>query len=715
MIISQIHAQNILRYTKLALQDLPPAGTIGISGPNESGKTSIVEIIGLALFGRTSTVESSDLTKIVKWGQFDGLIRLEFTARDGNSYTVSRQFDRDGTQSAQLFQTGSQTPMARGVEAVDESIVQLGGFTYQRFIDSFYLAQRTIIAPEVLKETVKVLSGVQTLENISTECEADIRSAQEALIPLEPKMNAAQKQLVDLNIQDQTLSDLQNQRQESLDQISHAELEISQRQSASSALQAAYQKVAEQVQQIGTTEVQSSLANWNQKAGQLKEAVANLEQTGQQVQAEALVSGVSSWLDDFQSTLRAFTPVQETADARRGHQAWLLGAGDRPGGISDDSLRPLPDRKASLNEQLARAVSKRTQMGTGFAVLLVATFIALLFVGHAPAAILLGCIAFVFFTLTTLRASDVVSCKQEIARLDHEADSVRQEVCTLDTLADLPLPDQLVALQGIDDDALSASAASFANRAGAVLLNTDALTAQVDALNNGVAESEKAVQKTLQRLKSEVLECRSRMAASKQQCESLEQSIRQEEARREAAGQLKQHIAEIESERSELLNQIAVRRAAQQLLEGCYPRLFGRFDLEMQSVASQIMPLLTEDRYQSLRIGEDLDIQAFSKEKGDFVNLSEVSGGTYFQLMLAIRLALSQALISSTVDSQEFIILDEPFAFFDATRTQKTLEILPHISDNIAQTWILAQSFDEENMLDLHLRCSRDREELVSP
>ena len=714
MIISQICAENILRYSKLDLQNLPASGIIGISGPNESGKTSIVEIIGLALFGRTSTVESKDLTKIVKWGQFDGSIRLEFTARDGNSYTVSRRFDRDGTQAAQLFQTGSQMPMARGVEAVNESIVQLGGFTYQRFIDSFYLAQRTVVAPGVLKETVKVLSGVQTLENISAECEADIKAAQEALIPLEPKISAAQKQLVDLNIQDRALSDLQNQRQASLDQISHAESEIAQRQSSSSALQAACQKVVEQVEQMGAAGSQSSLASWNDKAAQLKEAVSTLEKIGQQAPAERLTSGVRSWLDDFQNILDAFTPVQERVDARRSRQAWLLGEGDRPSS-SNGSLRPLPERKAQLSQQLVSAGAKRTQMGAGFGVLLVATFIVLLLIGHAPAAILLGCISFVLFTLTTLRASDVVSCRQEIARLDYEAEGVRQEVRTLDALVDLPFSDQIIALQGIDDEALSAAVANFANSAGSALLNTDALVAKIDALNNAAAKSEKAVQETQQHLESEILECRNRIEADKQNVESLEKSIRQEEARRAAADQLKRQIAEIESQRSEHLNQIGVRRAAQHLLEGCHPRLFGRFDLEMQSVASQIMPLLTEDRYQNLRISEDLDIQAFSKEKGDFVNLSEVSGGTYFQLMLAIRLALSQALISSTVHGQEFIILDEPFAFFDTKRTHQTLEILPQISDEIAQTWILAQSFDEESLLDVHLRCSRDREELVFP
>ena len=479
MIISQIHAENILRYTKLDLQNLPDSGIIGISGPNESGKTSVVEIICLALFGRTSTVEGNDLTKIVKWGQFDGSIRLEFIARDGNSYSVSRQFDRDGTRSAQLSQTGSQTPMARGVEAVDEAIVQLGGFTYQRFVDSFYLAQRNIVAPDVLKETVKVLSGVQTLDNIASECEADIRAAQEALIPLEPKISTAQKQLADLNIQDNALSELQKQRQSSLEQIAQAESQIAQHQATSSSLQVAARKVAEQVEQVGTAGVQSSLSDWNHQAAQLQEATANLEHAGQQAQAGAMASGVNSWLDDLQATLGAFRPVQERAQARRGQQTWLLGEGERPDmtdglteGMTDNSQRPLPEQKAQLSQQLAGAVAKRTQMGAGFAIFLVASTAALWLVGHAPAAILLGCIAFVFFVFITLRASDVVSCKQEIARLDHETDLIRQEVRTLDAAAELPLPEHIAALQSIDDEALVTSATSFADGAGACVLNT---------------------------------------------------------------------------------------------------------------------------------------------------------------------------------------------------------------------------------------------------
>ena len=83
--------------------------------------------------------------------------------------------------------------------------------------------------------------------------------------------------------------------------------------------------------------------------------------------------------------------------------------------------------------------------------------------------------------------------------------------------------------------------------------------------------------------------------------------------------------------------------------------------------------------------------------------------------MLALRLALSQALISASLCGVESLILDEPFAFFDAQRTRKTLEILPQVSPEIEQMWIIAQQFDDDSPFTLHLNCSRDSEVLSAP
>ena len=713
MIIKQIQAENILRYTKVALTNLPTVGVIGISGPNESGKTSTVEIICLALFGRTSTVEGGELTKVVKWGQFSGSVTLEFVARDKNCYTVTRQFDRDGTQAAQLMQSGSTTPIARGGEAVNEAVVQLGGFTYQRFVDSFYLVQRNMVAPEVLKETVKVLSGVQTLDNIHAECESDIRTSQDAIIPLEPKISAVQKQLAELNIQGDTLSQLQAQRQSELDGATQAEADIAQRRSASASLQTAATHVAEQVEQLSAAGSDTSLVQWQDNAQQLDEALASLAEACRNVQDDVSAqAGLNTWVSGLKNQVAAFAPVQEKVAARRERQVWLIGEGERPSAETSER-KPLPEQQSALSDQLAAATSRRSLMiGLGLASLV--AVLAAWVMAQASIAIGLGVLVFIFFVLVTFRAADVLGCRQELEQVGHEIETVRNEIQMLDTVKEPSLSDHVAMLQGIDDEDLSASVASFAAGDGAELLDADKLSSKVRVLCKTLGESEKGVQRVQERLEAEIDHGTIQIDSHNKQAQQLDQKIANEQARRDIADQLKEQISGFEKERSEHLQQISVRRAAQQLLEGTHPRLYGRFNIELQQVVRNIVPLLTEDRYENLRVGEDLEIQALSKEKGDFVSLSEVSGGTYFQLMLAIRLALSQAIITSSVGGDEFIILDEPFAFLDTKRTQKTLEVLPHMSNEIEQTWILAQSFDDESQLDLHLRCSRDNEDLIA-
>ena len=717
MIITQIRAENILRYAKLHLSKLPPVGLIGISGPNESGKTSIVEIVCLALFGRTSTVEATQLTKIIKWGQFSGALWVDFRVRDGNTYTVSRQFDGDGTCTAQLAQTGSPIPLARGLEAVNEMIVQLGGFTYQRFVDSFYLAQRNVIAPEVLKQTVRVLSGIQTLNNISAECESEMRTAQDALIPIESKINTVQQQLADLDIHPAALGQLQTQRQSRLDALKQAEAKRERMTSAASGLQTAVERVAGQLEQLAETAPAKSLAEWHATARGLSAASQQLAEAYQAAGVDAAAgAGLKSWLSQLEDELGAFEPVRRDLSARRESQSWLVGEGERPAQANSD-LQPLAQRRTALSDALSSARQRRWLM-VGLGVLGLVATSGIPFVSQAIYALGSGVFAFVFLVLASLRAADVVSCRQELTRLDLQAEATRSELQTLDQAEQLPVAEQVAVLQTLAqtsaDDRLSASVTGFVEGRGEPFMTREGLGEKLVELRRIVADNEQSVCQSQDRLKAEVAHQTGHVDTCQKELEQLDRDINHEQNRLDTAKQLKQHISDLEHQRGECLEHIAVRRAAQQLLDSTHPRLLGSFNLELQKVAGRIVPLLTEQRYVNVRIGEDLDLQALSREKGDFVSLSEISGGTYVQLMLAVRLALSQALITSTVQGEECLVLDEPFAFFDAKRRREALAVLPRISEEIEQTWVLAQDFDETSQLDLHVRCSRDTDELIA-
>ena len=69
MIIHSVKASNVLKYASLQLEDIPERGLIAITGPNESGKSSIGETVCFALFGRTFSLDFDELTKIIRWDE----------------------------------------------------------------------------------------------------------------------------------------------------------------------------------------------------------------------------------------------------------------------------------------------------------------------------------------------------------------------------------------------------------------------------------------------------------------------------------------------------------------------------------------------------------------------------------------------------------------------------------------------------------------------
>ena len=160
-------------------------------------------------------------------------------------------------------------------------------------------------------------------------------------------------------------------------------------------------------------------------------------------------------------------------------------------------------------------------------------------------------------------------------------------------------------------------------------------------------------------------------------------------------------------------HRIEIRELAGELLEGATRRISQRFNRNLRDLVARTLPLITENRYEHLQIGEDLSVRVFSSQKRDFIELDEISSGTQRQIMLAVRLALSQELVERTGRELQFLILDEPFAFFDEERARSSLAVLPELSEQIAQVWIIAQSFPRDSGFAVHLECARDIDRLV--
>jgi exonuclease SbcC len=211
VIIHGIRAANVLKYAELAI-DLSDRGLIAISGANESGKSSIGETICFALFGRTFSIGPDEIVKIVRWGENDCSVELEFSVED-QRYRLSRYLDRDGTHSAKLNTVEDpEDPVARGVKAVEDKLLVILGFAYEEFVESFYLAQREITTPHPHSHAVKLMAGVAPLETVGEALSSEIEERREMIGEIEAEWEAVDNDVKSLAIQEGHLPHLEDDR-----------------------------------------------------------------------------------------------------------------------------------------------------------------------------------------------------------------------------------------------------------------------------------------------------------------------------------------------------------------------------------------------------------------------------------------------------------------------------------------------------------------------
>ena len=169
MIIEHLKAENILKYSNLEIKNLPVKGLIGIQGPNESGKTSIGEIICFSLYGRTYSLEKDETEKIIKWDEPRGMVQMDFSV-NRERLRIIRYLDDEGNHGARLIKLEKEEVlMAKGAEGVNKKIVEISGMDFEEFIESIYLAQRETITSYPHSEVIKKMAGTDKLESVYEE------------------------------------------------------------------------------------------------------------------------------------------------------------------------------------------------------------------------------------------------------------------------------------------------------------------------------------------------------------------------------------------------------------------------------------------------------------------------------------------------------------------------------------------------------------------
>jgi len=625
MIITDISAENVLKYARLELKDLPESGIIAIDGPNESGKSTVGETVCFALFGRTFSLEAGELDKLIRWGESRCSVSLRFRPGDGEHYEVSRFLDREGNQGARLSLVGQDKPMARGVEAVENRLYDLLGYGFEEFIESFYLAQREITTPHPHSYAIKAMAGISTLEYLSDDYAGEIELEREAVEEIRQQAAGLEQELEALAVDPQLLPALEAERDGLVEEDTRALAEVEELESASTAYQ-------------------ESLPSIRGAAGRRR-------------WARFLV---------FLSFLAAADLMADW---------WLI------------TRMPDHDLTRLLTSLLSGWIPGWNEQ-------------------YVPW-LLYGGIAFAFlFLLFWMRSAALT---RRMTRLSESAESLADRIRSLHRERST----EPAASASTPDSAEDESSAQEERAEPTVEPTVDA------AMRPDTDEAERLCQRIVvfNAETSEVMDLVSREKAwvnleSRHRRElvgDLENRIQTENERLRKAEGLQQGVGGLQEKMAGKERMIHLRELARELLEGATRQLSHRFNHDLRDLVGRTLPLFTEERYEHLQIDDELTVRVFSKEKRDFMDLEEISSGTQRQIMLAVRLALSQELVRSAVEGKQFVFLDEPFAFFDRERTMRSLQVLPGLSDEITQIWIVSQEFPKGQDFDRSVSCSREK------
>lgn len=171
----------------------------------------------------------------------------------------------------------------------------------------------------------------------------------------------------------------------------------------------------------------------------------------------------------------------------------------------------------------------------------------------------------------------------------------------------------------------------------------------------------------------------------------------------------------LEAKRRAVHRQIRVHEVLGDMLSELADRLRRRCGPAISEFIAWVLPRLTSGRYETVRLSRDFEMEIYARERGDYVGLDCLSGGTVDQLLLALRLAFAKALIHTkrSPEYQQYLFFDEPFSSFDEDRAESFVRLLKRPDLNFVQIFLVSHLPGLARHCDLVVQTRIDQPRLV--
>jgi exonuclease SbcC len=752
-----LQAQN---FKKLKISKPLPLseGIILITGLNESGKSTILDAVLYALFGRVirpSKMPSNE--DIISYGNGEAQVRLEFDIGE-NRYRVVREVHKTRPNRATLVEmrsNGTTKALASSVKDVTAEIERLlGGITYDEIVASSVVAQKDLerLIKQRLDDRRKVINVFLNLESFNkvqdqldterngiegtSRTPGHLTLERERLETLNEQLNEYRDtsvQLDNLNVKVEKLKKDQQHLEKQFVDTDNLYKTLNEYGEAVKQRDSLQREIEDK--SLLTNNLQQQLASVDAQRAELSKAEAEVKKYADLAEAEKVITRASEVLERVRSAELQKAQFEEREQRLQGQIAET----NKNVTSADESQIASSTKPRRIWSYLISTAA----FGAGAILSFILAFAAL--------SIVLGSLAVVSLLLLTRQIvslsqqADASKQQQErlasaqlVASWENELEEVKKDRDTADvtirqgsnqTLQILSaIPSYSSYLEGLNDPREVVEQASLIYNQDKQSLS--AVTERVNMLQKRLGEEpllkrqlaqahldiatvERKLKNTLLPSLPEGVEFSPALLdEASQMRDNLNESVSRVKTQVEESMtrmiELKQFLEENkeleeqvdEQKRKVLLlqKQLAVVKYSIKGLEQTSESLRNRVKPQAERYMSQILPVITSGRYKAVQLEDDYTVRVFDPEAGEFRPKEVFSGGTEDQLLLAMRLAFALALIPQAKGrNPEFLFLDEPLGSSDKVRREGILELMhKELSQNFKQIFLISHVGDLE-------------------
>jgi hypothetical protein len=731
MLIRSLRAENFMRFSRLRLENLPQRGIVAVEGPNESGKSTVGEAILFALFGRTRFSKDCPLEHLIHWGSEYLRVEAEFTifpdGRAPESYLILREIDRAGTNYVKLLSLPERLEVATGNLEVSNLLGKLLRFDFFEFQQAFYHDQYdSRVVDSTLGPFLDRVTGVYHMNKAAESIKKEIEQLEREFAHYQQDISRNLRQIEKYSKSEGRLLDLRPQADKALAELEQGKARASEQESVLGLLR----QFAAQVESTERKLKELPRLRSDRLAARVDEILSALEST------QALLVGPAAALSrqsgeahrSVREGLRRLQALlEEHADLRRSFREARDGLDAELSEGADDSL-VVRQRQAQGELDGIERRCRRVRRQLGVVAVLTLASAALSLAGWlAPAsthrwlppgveaawlALGAGLAAFALLLFEVWRVSTLVSlrsqsrgAKARMVELDAKIASVRKEIQDLDELDALAesgtLEEYVHRGRRCARGSLARKVAAFEECAKGVLGSGG--SGDIDRVLVSLAEAEsggwKRLQSSLQAEEKKLRDLEAAMKKARSDRDRIENEIRDCQGQHAKKEAFEDRNRELAGAAGPIREQIEDRRLACDLLEDAARSTRRKIGPTVGRFLRGIFPQVSGGRYRDVKINDGVDVWVYSEEKCDFVSHGELSGGTNEALMLALRLAFSQVLVSARSRQPQFVFLDEPFKMMDLDRVLAALRTLPRLSKELVQFFVVQPRYSEAQRL----------------